>query len=98
MTLVDQCVKRACSLEHRKTKSDLTNASVPAGTFVSADLIGGDSVVLCCLVGSLLRLPFEVGTNNPHPVQNDGKFSGNRNLGFAQPASLRKPNAPGFER
>jgi hypothetical protein len=31
-------------------------------------------------------------------VQNDGKFSGNRNLGFAQPASFRKPNAPGFER
>ena len=39
------------------------------------------------------RLPFEVGTINPHPVQNDGKFSGNRNLGFAQPASFRKPNA-----
>jgi hypothetical protein len=38
-------------------------------------------------------LPFEVGTINPHPVQNDGKFSGNRNLGFAQPASFRKPNA-----
>jgi hypothetical protein len=29
MTLVDQCVKRVCSLEHRKTKSDLTNAKVP---------------------------------------------------------------------
>jgi hypothetical protein len=54
MTLVDQCVKRVCSLEHRKTKSDLTNASVPAGTFVPADLIGGKSVVLLCrLIGIL---------------------------------------------
>ena len=30
-------------------------------------------------------------------MQNDGKFAGNGNLGFAQPASLRQPNAPGFE-
>jgi hypothetical protein len=44
MTLVDQCVNRVCSLKHRKTKSDRTNASVPAGTFAPADLVGGNSV------------------------------------------------------
>jgi hypothetical protein len=33
MTLVDQCVNRVLPSEHRKTKSDLTNACVPAGTF-----------------------------------------------------------------
>jgi len=32
MTLADQCVKRVCSVEHRKAKSDLTTATVPAGT------------------------------------------------------------------
>jgi hypothetical protein len=35
MTLVDQCVNRGCSFEHRKTKSDLTTATVPAGDVVS---------------------------------------------------------------
>src|SRR4026208_249372 len=30
MTLVDQCVKRACLFEHRKAWGDRTNASVPA--------------------------------------------------------------------
>jgi len=32
MTLVDQCAKRVCSLEHRKAWGDLTTAIVPAGT------------------------------------------------------------------
>jgi hypothetical protein len=36
MTLVDQCVKRACFFEHRKGWGDRTNASVPAGTLVAA--------------------------------------------------------------
>jgi hypothetical protein len=55
MTVVDQCVKHVCSLEHRKTKSDLTNASVTAGTFAPADLTGGNPVVLLCrLIGILL--------------------------------------------
>src|SRR5258708_6070450 len=31
-------------------------------------------------------------------MQNDGKLSSDGNLGFVQPASLRKPDAPGFER
>ena len=31
-------------------------------------------------------------------MQNDGKLSSHGNLGFAKPASLRKPDAPGFER
>src|SRR5438876_11751412 len=30
-------------------------------------------------------------------MQNDGKFSSHGNLGFAKPASLRKPDSPGFE-
>src|SRR6185437_16265292 len=36
MTLVDQCVKRACLFEHRKARGDRTNASVPAGTLAPA--------------------------------------------------------------
>jgi len=31
-------------------------------------------------------------------VQNDGKLASDSNLGFAEPASLRKPDAPSFER
>ena len=31
-------------------------------------------------------------------MQNDGKLSSHGDLGFAQSASLRKPDAPGFER
>jgi hypothetical protein len=30
-------------------------------------------------------------------VQNDGKLSSDGNFGFAEPASLRKSDAPGFE-
>jgi hypothetical protein len=41
---------------------------------------------------------FEFGAFDPHSVQNDGKLSSDRNLGFAQPASLRKPDTPGFKR
>ena len=37
------CEARFALLSIGKTKSDLTNASVPAGTFVPADLIGGKS-------------------------------------------------------
>ena len=37
MTLVDQCVKRVLVFfEHPKARGDLTNASVPAGTFAPA--------------------------------------------------------------
>ena len=31
-------------------------------------------------------------------MQNDGKLSSDGNLGLAEPASLRKPDAPGFQR
>src|SRR6059058_972038 len=30
-------------------------------------------------------------------MQNDGKLSSHGNLGFTKPASLRKPDSPGFE-
>jgi hypothetical protein len=37
MTLADQCVKRVCSLEHRKARGDRTNASVPAVSACQGD-------------------------------------------------------------
>jgi cytochrome P450 len=37
MTLVDQCVKRVYSLEHRKTKSDRTTASYISPMLAPAD-------------------------------------------------------------
>jgi len=50
MTLVDQCVKRVCSLEHRKTKSDSTTAGVPA--YVGSRWSAG--IGLSCYAGWLL--------------------------------------------
>jgi len=38
----------------------------------------------------------ELGAIDPHLMQDDSKFSGNGNFGFAEPASLRQPNAPSF--
>jgi hypothetical protein len=62
-------------------------------------LVGGNSVTKLCGLGSnLLRGPVELGAVDPHPVEDDGKLSSDRNLGLAQPASLREPDAPGFER
>ena len=44
MTLADQCVKRALLFRASQSQGDLTNASVPAGTF--APLVGGDSAFM----------------------------------------------------
>src|SRR5580700_7286341 len=57
----------------------------------------GNVVLLRRLIGGLLW-PFEFGAVDPHPVQNDSKFSSDGYLGFTQPGSLRNPDAPGFER
>ena len=55
MTLADQCVKRVCSVEHRKTKIDLTIANRP-GRDVVLPLVRGNSFMrLRGLSGDLLR-------------------------------------------
>ena len=56
--MADQCVKRACSLEHRKAWGDRTNASVPAGTLVPRCSAG---IQFSCYV-------------DPHPVQMTASF------------------------
>ena len=80
----------------RKNSGDLTTAIVPAGTSFPAR--AGSVISLLRVSGGLLRRPVELGPVDPHSVQNDSKLSSDGNLGFAQPASLRKPDAPGFER
>jgi hypothetical protein len=37
-------------------------------------------------------LTLEFAAFDPHPVQNESKLSSDGNLGFAQPAALRKPD------
>jgi hypothetical protein len=49
--------------------------------------------------GSLFLGPVELGFVDPHQMQNnEGELGRNGDLCLAEPASLRKPDAPGFKR
>jgi hypothetical protein len=40
------------------------------------------------LGSNLLRRPVELGSINPHAMQNDGELTGDRDLGLAEPVAL----------
>src|SRR6266516_21725 len=96
-TLVDQCCKRSLSDESSQKIWGSHHRHRP-GRDVFSRPCGNSVISFCELRGGLLRRPVELGPVDPHSVQNDSKLSSDGNLGFAQPASLRKPDAPGFER
>ena len=54
--------------------------------------------VFSSLGSNLLLRPVELGSIDPHAMQNDGELTGDRNLGLAEPVALGEPCSPSFER
>src|SRR5581483_5603419 len=80
----------------RKKSDDLTTATVPAGTtFPAVSREARD--LLCVLRGSLLRRPVDLGSVDPHAVQNDCKLPRDGNFGLAQPVSLGELGSPSLQ-
>jgi hypothetical protein len=80
----------------RKESDDLTTATVPAGTTFPA--VSRDPVIsLCVLRGSLVRRPVELGSINPHAVQNDRELARDGDLGLAEAVSLAELGSPSLQ-
>ena len=67
----------------RKKSDDLATATVPAGTTFPA-VSREPCDLLCVLRGSLLCRPAELGSVDPHAVQNDREFPRDGDLGLAE--------------
>src|SRR5262249_56475912 len=78
----------------RKKSGDLTTATVPAGTSFPA--VSREPWGRCSLRGSLLLGPVELGSVDPHPMQNDGELACNGDFGLAKPVALGEPHPPSF--
>ena len=82
----------AVALSDARTKSvELTIAIVPAGTSVPAVW---QELGMPSLGSNLLLRPVELGSVDPHAMQNDRKLTRDRNLGLAEPVSLGEPYPP----
>ncbi len=46
------------------------------------------------LGSNLLRRPVELGSIDPHAMQNNRELTRDRDLGLAEPVALGEPNAP----
>ena len=77
----------------RKKSDDLTTATVPAGTTFPA-VSREPCDLLCVLRGSLLRRPVELGSVDPHAVQNDRELPRDGDLGLAEAVSLGELGSP----
>src|SRR5215510_13059473 len=87
---------QARSLWLRARKKTGVTATVPAGTVFSCATAGTrDRVML--LRGDLLFRPVELGSIDPHAVQNDGQLARDSDLGFAQAVSLGKSHPPSLQ-
>ena len=80
-------------LDARKKSDDLTTATVPAGTTFPA-VSREPCDLLCVLRGSLLRRPVELGSVDPHAVQNDRELPRDGDLGLAEAVSLGELGPP----
>src|SRR5262249_16665522 len=65
----------------RKKSGDLTTATVPAGTSFPA--VSREPWGRCSLRGSLLLGPVELGSVDPHPMQNGGELACNGDFGLS---------------
>src|ERR1700722_11677685 len=54
----------------------------------------GRNSVMPSLGSNLLRRPVELGSIDPHAMQNDGELTRDRNLGLADPVALGEPYPP----
>src|SRR5207244_13246770 len=76
-----------------KTWCDLTTRIGPAGPSFPAVLREPCDLV-CSLRGDLLLRPVELGSVDPHAVQNDRELARDGYCGLAEPISLGEPHPP----
>src|SRR5260370_16743785 len=76
---------------------DLTTAIVPAGTSFPAVLREPCDLV-CSLRGNLLLRPVELGSVDPHAMQNDRELARDGDFGLTEPISLGEPHPPSLYR
>src|SRR5271167_1192751 len=56
----------------------------------------GRNSIMPSLSSNLLLRPVELGSVDPHAMQNDRKLACDRNLGLAEPVALGEPYPPGL--
>src|ERR1700690_280914 len=78
----------------RTRPKNLSTSPSPSSRLGRLFLPFGRNSVMPSLGSNLLRRPVELGSIDPHAMQNDGELTGDRNLGLAEPVALGEPYPP----
>src|ERR1700674_3359407 len=73
---------------------NLSNSPSPSSRLGRLFLPFGRNSVMPSLGSNLLRRPVELGSVDPHAVQNDRKLTRDGNLGLAEPVALWRASSP----
>src|SRR6478736_10454210 len=71
-----------------------SNSPSPSSRLGRLFLPSGKNSVMPSLGGNLLLRPVELGSVDPHAMQNDRELTRDRNLGLAESVALGKPYPP----
>src|SRR4051794_32385945 len=77
----------------RKRAKNLSNSPLPSSRLGRLFLPFGRNSVIASLGGNLLR-PVELGSVDPHAMQNNRELTRDCNLGLAESVALGKPYPP----
>jgi len=80
----------------RTHAKNLSNSPSPSSRLGRLFLPFGRNSVMPSLGSNLLLRPVELGSVDPHAMQNDRKLTRDRNLGLAQPVALGEPYPQAF--
>src|ERR1700689_1134043 len=78
----------------RTRAKNLSNSPSPSSRLGRLFLPFGRNSVIPSLGSNLPRRPVELGSINPHAMQNDGELTGDRDLGLAESIALGEPYPP----
>src|SRR6201999_3976227 len=79
----------------RTRAKNLSNSPSPSSRLGRLFPPFGRNSVVASLGSNLLR-PVELGSIDPHAMQNDRELTRDCNLGLAKPVALDEPNPPGL--
>src|SRR5258705_13482910 len=78
----------------RTRAKNLSNSPLPSSRLGRRFLPFGRNSVMPSLGSNLLLRPVELGSIDPHAMQNDRELTRDRYLGLAKPVALGEPNPP----
>src|SRR6202163_4112866 len=81
----------------RTRAKNLSNSPSPSSRLGRLFLPFGRNSVMPSLGSNLLRRPVELGSIDPHAMQNDRELTRDRDLGLAEPVALGEPNPPSLQ-